>query len=59
MDVFVQALLIVIGFIMLVKGADYFVDGSSSIAAGFGIPRTRGGGQHFGGIQGECGHNHR
>lgn len=39
MDVFVQALLIVIGFIMLVKGADYFVDGSSSIAAGFGIPQ--------------------
>ena len=31
-------ILLVIGFILLVKGADYFVDGSSSIAQIFHIP---------------------
>ncbi|MCK8058244.1 MULTISPECIES: calcium/sodium antiporter [unclassified Fusibacter] len=31
-------LLLVIGFILLVKGADYFVDGSASIAKKFRIP---------------------
>ena len=31
-------ILLVIGFILLVKGADYFVDGSSSIAKKLRIP---------------------
>ena len=32
-------ILLVLGFILLLKGADWFVDGSSSIAARFGIPQ--------------------
>ena len=31
--------LLVLGFILLLKGADWFVDGSSSIASRFGIPQ--------------------
>lgn len=31
-------ILLVLGFILLLKGADWFVDGSSSIASRFGIP---------------------
>ena len=39
MDLVWQLLLLVVGFAMLVKGADWFVDGSSSIAAKFKIPQ--------------------
>lgn len=39
MEVLVQLILIAIGFLMLVKGADWFVDGSSGIATKFGIPQ--------------------
>lgn len=35
----VQLLLLAIGFVMLVKGADWFVDGASGIAAKFKIPQ--------------------
>ena len=35
----IQILLLVLGFALLVKGADWFVDGSSGIAAKFGIPQ--------------------
>lgn len=35
----VQILLLVIGFTMLVKGADWFVDGSAGIAKKLGIPQ--------------------
>lgn len=35
----VQLLLLVLGFVMLVKGADWFVDGASNIAAKFKIPQ--------------------
>ncbi|MDE6626763.1 MAG: calcium/sodium antiporter [Lachnospiraceae bacterium] len=31
--------ILVIGFVMLVKGADWFVDGAASLAARFGIPQ--------------------
>lgn len=34
-----QMILLVLGFVMLVKGADWFVDGASGIAARFGIPQ--------------------
>lgn len=34
-----QFVILVIGFVLLIKGADWFVDGSSSIAAKFGIPQ--------------------
>ena len=31
--------LLVLGFVMLIKGADWFVDGAAGIAARFGIPQ--------------------
>lgn len=39
MTLFIQLGLFVIGFTMLVKGADWFVDGASGIAYKFGIPQ--------------------
>ena len=39
MDMLVQFGLVVLGFILLVKGADWFVEGSSKIADKFGIPQ--------------------
>ena len=39
MDVLLQLALVVVGFIMLVKGADWFVDGAAGIAERFGIPQ--------------------
>ena len=38
MSLVLQLLLLVIGFALLVKGADFFVDGAASIARKFGIP---------------------
>lgn len=35
----IQMVLLVVGFVMLIKGADYFVDGASGIADKFGIPQ--------------------
>ena len=37
--IFLQLLLLVVGFTMLVKGADWFVDGTSGIARKMGIPQ--------------------
>lgn len=39
MEILVQFLLLVLGFCMLVKGADWFVDGAAGIADKFGIPQ--------------------
>ena len=39
MDLIVQFLLLVLGFVMLVKGADWFVEGVAGIAEKFGIPQ--------------------
>ena len=39
MDLIIQIGLLVLGFFMLVKGADYFVDGAAGIATKFGIPQ--------------------
>lgn len=39
MEVLLQILLVVVGFVMLVKGADWFVDGAAGIAERFGIPQ--------------------
>ena len=36
---FVQLLLLALGFVLLVKGADWFVEGASGIADKFGIPQ--------------------
>ncbi|MBQ8613413.1 MAG: calcium/sodium antiporter [Ruminiclostridium sp.] len=39
MEILLQVLLLAVGFVLLIKGADLFVDGSSGIAAKFGIPQ--------------------
>lgn len=39
MTILIQLALLTIGFVMLVKGADWFVDGASGIADKFGIPQ--------------------
>lgn len=39
MEILLQLLLLAGGFVLLIKGADWFVDGSSGIAAKFGIPQ--------------------
>lgn len=39
MELLLQIGLLVIGFTMLVKGADYFVDGAAGVATKFGIPQ--------------------
>ena len=38
MDIVLQAALLVLGFVALIKGADMFVDGSSSLAGIFKVP---------------------
>lgn len=39
MEIVLQLLLLVLGFVMLMKGADWFVEGASSIADRLGIPQ--------------------
>ncbi|MDO5411220.1 MAG: calcium/sodium antiporter [Lachnospiraceae bacterium] len=39
MEMVLDFVLLAVGFLMLVKGADWFVDGSAGIAAKFGIPQ--------------------
>ncbi len=39
MEILIQVALLVVGFVMLVKGADWFVDGAAGIATKFGIPQ--------------------
>lgn len=39
MDVIIQLLILVAGFVLLMKGADWFVEGASKIADKFGIPQ--------------------
>ena len=39
MELIIQIVLLALGFFMLVKGADYFVDGAAGIATKFGIPQ--------------------
>lgn len=38
MDLVLQFLLLIVGFVLLVKGADFFVDGSSSVARMLKVP---------------------
>lgn len=38
MEILLQVLLLAVGFFLLVKGADWFVDGAAGIAEKFGIP---------------------
>lgn len=39
MEILIQLVLLVVGFVMLMKGADWFVDGASKLADKFGIPQ--------------------
>lgn len=39
MELFLQIVLLIIGFAMLIKGADFFVDGAAGVADRFGIPQ--------------------
>lgn len=39
MELMIQVVLLVVGFVLLVKGADWFVEGAASIADKFGIPQ--------------------
>ena len=39
MELLVQVLLLIVGFVMLVKGADWFVEGAAGIAKKLGIPQ--------------------
>lgn len=38
-NIIINMLLLVVGFVLLIKGADYFVDGAAGIADRFGIPQ--------------------
>lgn len=39
MALIIQIILLIVGFTMLVKGADWFVDGAAGVATKFGIPQ--------------------
>lgn len=39
MDIALQILLLIVGFVLLIKGADFFVDGASSTACNFKVPK--------------------
>ena len=39
MEIAIQLLLLIVGFVMLIKGADWFVEGASKLADKFGIPQ--------------------
>lgn len=39
MNIFITIALLIVGFVMLTKGADWFVDGSSALAFRLGIPQ--------------------
>ena len=39
MEILLQVVWLVLGFALLVKGADWFVDGASGFAAKLGIPQ--------------------
>lgn len=39
MEVVMQVVLLAVGFVLLVKGADWFVEGASKVAEKFGIPQ--------------------
>ena len=39
MEIVPQILLLIVGFVLLIKGADFFVDGASSVALNFKVPK--------------------
>jgi cation:H+ antiporter len=40
MEIVLQIILLVVGFVLLIKGADWFVDGASSTASNFKVPKS-------------------
>ena len=38
MSIFISVILIILGFVFLIKGSDFFVDGASSVASILKIP---------------------
>ena len=40
MDIVLQIVLLVVGFVLLIKGADFFVDGAASTASNFRVSKT-------------------
>lgn len=38
MEILISAIVLIIGFVLLIKGADFFVEGSSSVAKKFNVP---------------------
>ena len=40
MEIVLQIVLLIAGFVLLIKGADWFVDGASSTASNFKVPKT-------------------
>lgn len=39
MDIITSIILLIVGFVLLIKGADFFVDGASSTASNFKVPK--------------------
>ena len=39
MDIFLNALVLIAGLILVIKGADFLVDGASSLAVKLGVPQ--------------------
>ena len=39
MDIFLNILVLIVGFALLIKGADFFVDGASSTASNLRVPK--------------------
>ena len=39
MDIFLNILVLIVGFVLLIKGADFFVDGASSTASNLRVPK--------------------
>ncbi|MBP5204746.1 sodium:calcium antiporter, partial [Candidatus Saccharibacteria bacterium] len=39
METVLQVILLIVGFVLLIKGADFFVDGASSTASNFRVPK--------------------
>ncbi len=39
MSIFLNVLLLIVGFVLLIKGADFFVDGAASTASNFKVPK--------------------
>ena len=40
MEIALQVILLIAGFVLLIKGADWFVDGASSTASNFKVPKS-------------------